>query len=391
MTDQYVETIFEDNLDTFNCAPLRLTVDLPALSANWQDMARRSGSARTGAVVKADGYGLGIEDCGSTLYHTGARDFFVATLNEGVTLRPHAPEARIFVLSGIWPGQEELFIQNDLVPVLASEEQLSFWMSVIAQHGDHPCALHVDTGFNRLGLSHDDALYLANDVTRPASFKPVLILSHLACADTPSSAMNKAQLTAFQTITKAYDGVEASLSASAGIFLGAEYHFNLTRPGISLYGGEAVNDTPNPMRQVVKAEARIIQIRDAKIGQTVGYGASYTLKRPSKLAIASVGYADGYHRSLSGNGIQLREAIPTGGYGFVNGYKVPIVGRVTMDMTIFDVTDMPSNSVQAGDYIELFGKNIPVDDVARAAGTIGYEMLTGLGLRYERQYLFDEG
>lgn len=390
MTDDFDDSFSEIETDAFDAAPLRLTVDLGALADNWRDMARRSGKARASAVVKADAYGMGIEDCGATLYHAGARDFFVATVAEGATLRPHAPEARIFVLSGIWPGQERLVFANDLVPVVASEEQLSFWMSLMAERGDHPFALHVDTGFNRLGLSLDDALFLADDVTRPASFDPVLVLSHLACADTPSSPMNRMQLESFQQVVAAFEGVESSLSASAGIFLGPEYHFDLTRPGIALYGGEAVNGVANPMRAVAKAEARVLQIREAKQGQTVSYGGTLRLTRDSRLAIASVGYADGYHRSLSGSGIPLREMGNSGAHGFVNGHKVPIAGRVTMDLTIFDVTDLPANAIRAGDYIELFGPNMPVDDVARAAGTIGYEMLTGLGLRYERQYLIDE-
>lgn len=390
MTDEFDDNFSETEMDAFDAAPLRLSVDLTALADNWRDMAKRSGKARTSAVVKADAYGMGIEDCGATLYHAGTRDFFVATVAEGATLRPHAPEARIFVLSGIWPGQETQVFSNDLVPVVASEEQLSFWMALMAERGEHPFALHVDTGFNRLGLPLEDALFLADDVTRPASFDPVLVLSHLACADTPSSPMNKAQLESFQQLVTAFEGVESSLSASAGIFLGADYHFDLTRPGIALYGGEAVNGMANPMRAVARAQARILQIRDAKEGQTVSYGAALRLARASRLAIAAVGYADGYHRSLSGSGIPLREKGPGVAHGFINGYRVPVAGRVTMDLTIFDVTDVPPSAIRAGDYIELFGPDMPVDDVARAAGTIGYEMLTGLGLRYERQYLLEE-
>ena len=369
----------------FDHAPLRLTVDLQAIADNWRDMAKRSGKARAAAVVKADAYGLGIEDAGQTLYRAGARDFFVATVSEGVTLRPYAPQARIFVLSGVWPGQEADILGSDLVPVIASEEQLSHWTAVAAQAGDHPCALQVDTGFNRLGLTVEDALFLAEDPCRPASFDPVLVLSHLACADTPDSPMNRMQLDAFRTVAAAYEGVEASLSASAGIFLGPDYHFDLTRPGIALYGGEAVVGSPNPMRPVAKAEARIITVREAGEGQTVSYGGTYRLSRASRLAIAAVGYADGYQRSLSGSGIPLREMGHGGAYGMINGHKAPVAGRVTMDLTIFDVTDIPANAVRSGDYIELFGPNVPLEDVARAAGTIGYEILTSMGLRYERQ------
>ncbi|MCJ8519151.1 alanine racemase [Pseudorhizobium tarimense] len=372
--------------DAFEIASVRLTVDLQALADNWREMARRSGMARAAAVVKADAYGLGLEDCGTTLYEAGARDFFVAVAQEGVTLRAYAPEARIFVLSGIWPGQERMFFENDLVPVLASEEQLAFWMGVIAEFGDYPCALQVDTGFNRLGLPLADALALAEDVSRPASFSPVLVLSHLHSGDTPSAPSNKLQLESFQQVTAAFEGIESSLSASAGIFLGQDYHFDLTRPGIALYGGEAVNGA-KPLRAVATAEGRILQIREAQKGETVSYGATHQLARPSRLAIASVGYADGYLRSLSGSGIPLRGDGSHGAFGFIAGKRVPVVGRVTMDLTIFDVTDVPEQHIHTGDYIELFGPNISLDEVARAGGTIGYEMLTSLGLRYERRYL----
>ncbi|MDM9648429.1 alanine racemase [Rhizobium sp. S163] len=376
--------------DRFASAGLRLTVDLAALTDNWRDMARRSGKARTAAVVKADAYGTGMEDAGEALYLAGARDFFVATVDEGVTLRLYAPDARIFVLAGIWPGTERRFFENDLVPVISSEEQLAFWMAVLAEYGDYPCALHVDTGFNRLGLDMNEAIALADDVSRPASFAPVLVMSHLACGDDPNSAMNRQQLESFRKVSAAYEGIDSSLSASAGIFLGSDYHFDLTRPGIALYGGEAVNGMANPMRPVVTAEARVIQVRDAKAGLGVGYGRALELTRDSRLAIVSAGYADGYLRSQSSGGVPLRQVAPQGGHGFIAGRKVPIAGRVTMDMTIFDVTDLPENAVSAGDYVELFGKNISVDEVARAAGTIGYEVLTSMGLRHERRYLSED-
>ncbi|MEK1892353.1 MAG: alanine racemase [Rhizobium sp.] len=387
MTD-FIDS-FEDE-DPFDCAGLRLTVDLTALTENWKDMARRSGKARAAAVVKADAYGTGIEDSGEALYMAGARDFFVATVDEGVTLRPYAPDARIFVLSGIWPGTERRLFENDLVPVISSEEQLAFWMAVLAEYGDYPCALNVDTGFNRLGLSMDEAIALADDVSRPASFAPVLVMSHLACSDDHSSEMNRQQLESFRQVSAAYEGIDSSLAASAGIFLGSDYHFDLTRPGIALYGGEAVNDMVNPMRPVVSAEARIIQVRTAKEGQSVGYGRAMRLTRDSRLAIVSAGYADGYLRSQSSGGVPLRQTVPQGGQGFVAGRKVPVAGRITMDLTIFDVTDLAENAVRAGDYVELFGKNVVVDDVARSAGTIGYEILTSIGLRHERRYLHEE-
>jgi alanine racemase len=383
-------TDFPDDYDPFATAGLRLTIDLGAIVENWRDLARRSGRARTAAVLKADAYGLGTEDVGEALYMAGARDFFVATAEEGATLRLYAPDARIFILAGIWPGMERLFFENDLVPVIASEEQLCFWMAVLAEVGEYPCALQVDTGFNRLGLAMEDALALADDVSRPASLAPVLIMSHLACGDDPANPMNRQQLQSFQQVSAAFEGIESSLAASAGILLGPEYHFDLTRPGIAIYGGEAIRGIANPMRPVATAEARIVQIRSVKAGEGVGYGRALQLNRDSRLAVVAAGYADGYLRSLSSAGVPLRQAVPEGGQGFVAGHRVPVAGRIAMDLTIFDVTDIPEDKIRTGDYIELFGNNILLDDAARAGGTIGYEMLASMGLRHQRQYLLDE-
>jgi alanine racemase len=215
-------------------------------------------------------------------------------------------------------------------------------------------------------------------------------MSHLACGDDPANPMNRQQLESFRQVTAAFEGIESSLAASAGIFLGPEYHFDLTRPGIALYGAEAVNGMANPMRPVATAEARVIQTRNVKAGETVGYGRALRLDRDSRLAVVSAGYADGYMRSQSSGGVPLRQAVPQGGMGFIAGHRVPVAGRITMDLTIFDVTDVPEKLVKAGDYIELFGSNILVDDAARAAGTIGYEMLTSMGLRHQRHYVAEE-
>ena len=371
----------------YEAAPARLTIELGAVVENWQMLGRKSGKARAAAMVKADAYGLGIEEVVPALYDEGCRDFFVATPDEGMLTRLSAPEARIFVLAGVWPGVEGQLFAHDLVPVLASEDQLACWMNATAVGEDRPCALMINTGMNRLGLNVDEALDLANDPTRPASFSPVHIMTHLAAASDPAHPLNRQQLESFQTVVDAYEGIDSSLSNSAGIFLGPEYHFNMTRPGIALYGGEAVDGMANPSVPVVTAETRILQIRHAKAGETVSYGAAHTLTRDSRLAIVSTGYADGYHRSLSGAGVPLRGEIPAGGFGFIEGYRVPVAGRITMDLTIFDVTDVPESAIRVGDYIELFGHNIMLDDAARAAGTIGYELLTNLGNRYQRLYV----
>lgn len=384
-----MEEEFEDDLifTPFEVAPSRLTIDLGALADNWRMLKKASGKARTGAAVKGDGYGLGIEAVVPALYDAGCRDLFVATPDEGMLARQFAPEARIFVLAGVWPGVEAQFFSHDLVPVLVSEEQIACWSNAVAFDEEHPCALMVDTGMNRLGLSVEEALALADDPTRPASFSPVLLLSHLACASDPSHPMNRRQLESFQAVAKAYEGVDSSLANSPGIHLGPDYHFDLTRPGIAIYGGEAVDGVKNPSLPVVTAETRILQIRHGKAGEPVSYGASHVLTRDSRLAIVSTGYADGYHRALSGSGVPLRQTVHEGGFGFVAGRRVPVAGRITMDLTIFDVTDVPENEISAGDYIELFGHNIALDDAARAAGTIGYELLTSLGNRYQRAYI----
>ncbi len=380
---------FDDDLTftPFEVAPSRLTIDLGALADNWRMLKKASGKARAGAAVKGDGYGLGIEAVVPALYDAGCRDMFVATPDEGMLARQFAPEARIFVLAGVWPGVENQFFSHDLVPVLVSEEQIACWTNAVAFGDERPCALMVDTGMNRLGLSVEEALALADDPTRPASFAPVLLLSHLACASDPSHPLNRKQLETFQTLATAYEGVESSLANSPGIYLGPEYHFDVTRPGIAIYGGEAVDGVRNPAQPVVTAESRILQIHAAKAGEPVSYGGTHVLTRESRLAIVSTGYADGYHRALSGSGVPLRGTGQPGGYGFVAGHRVPVAGRITMDLTIFDVTDVPEAEIRAGDYIELFGANIALDDAARAAGTIGYELLTSLGNRYQRAYI----
>jgi alanine racemase len=212
-------------------------------------------------------------------------------------------------------------------------------------------------------------------------------MSHLACSDDPDHPMNRRQLETFREVAAAYPDVEKSLAASAGIFLGPDYHFDLTRPGIANYGGKASAGGSTPLKTVVTAEAQIMTIRDARAGDVVSYGATAQLERDSRIAICSVGYADGYLRSLSGSGVPLRDAIKPGGFAWCAGHRIPVLGRVTMDITAFDVTDVPLADVQPGDFIELFGDNVLLDDVAERAGTIGYELLTSLGYRYHRRYV----
>lgn len=366
----------------------RLTVDLRALAANYRDLAARSAPAKTAAVVKADAYGLGIDRVVPALAEAGCTAFFVALPHEGVEVRRAAPEAEIFVFSGAFQEALGTFLEARLIPVLSSLEQIARWEAFLDAHGTRrPCAIHVDTGMNRQGLTVTEARAFAEKNARDHAVTPILVMSHLACADNPGHALNQRQLESFQGVAALFEGSDSSLANSAGIFLGGDYRFTMTRPGIALYGGNPTSDAANPMRPVVAAEARIVQVRRARAGETASYGATVTFARDSVIAVAGVGYADGFHRALSGSGVPLREAVPQGGMGAIGGRHVPVLGRVTMDFTLFDITDLPAGSVKEGDWIELFGKTIALDEAARAAGTISYELLTGLGHRAVRLYV----
>jgi alanine racemase len=312
----------------------------------------------------------------------GCRTFFVALAAEGVAVRKAAPDARVFVLNGFFPGSGALYRDAHLIPVAGSWEQVRQWS---AECPGLPFALQVDTGMNRLGLAPDEALAFAEGMRGGEVPSPMMVMTHLACADTPAHPLNVRQRESFQRVRAAFSGIESSMANSAGIFLDPDYRFDLTRPGIALYGGEPVDGMANPMAPVLTLEARIVTIRSVAAGETVGYGATARTERTSRIATVSVGYADGYPRAGSGSGVPLRRSVAAGASGFAAGRIVPVVGRVTMDLTMFDVTDCPPGSLGPGDHIELIGPNVGLDDVARAAGTIGYELLTSLGRRYSRR------
>ncbi|MBB3235241.1 alanine racemase [Phyllobacterium endophyticum] len=366
----------------------RLTIDLDALVANWQLLAEKSLPAQTSAVVKADAYGLGIIHVVPALWQAGCRTFFVALAEEGLRVRAVAPDARVFVLNGFFSEALPVYEESDLIPVLGSLQELDLWRSLNAKRKDKlPFALHVDTGMNRLGVTLDEALAFAADRRND---KPILLMTHLATADDRAHALNDRQIQSFHKLRAAFSGIESSIANSPGIFHSGVGEYELSRPGVAMYGGEPFSGGANPMRHVVTLEARIVQIRTGRKGETVGYGATARLGRDTRIAVCSVGYADGYLRSASGSGVPLRGTVLNGGEGFVAGSKVPVLGRITMDLTSFDITDLPVDAVRPGDYIELFGQNVPLDDAARAAGTIGYELLTSLGTRYHRRYLKSE-
>ena len=356
-------------------AGLVITIDLGALAENWRQLAAMSAPAECTAVVKADAYGLGIEETVPALWAAGCRTFFVALADEGRRVREAAPEAVIYVLNGYFPDWDDIFRAADLRPVLSTFAAVESW----AQHTDgRPSALQVDTGMNRLGLTLHEALELARHRELMAAAAPQLLMSHLACADEPAHPQNAAQLALFREIQAQFPHLPASLANSAGIQLGADYHFDMVRPGIALYGGAFSDDQP-PLAVVATAKARIIQVRDVAAGDAIGYGAALRLREERRVAVLAAGYADGYHR-LAG----ATDAQP-GAHAWVRGRAAPLLGRVSMDLIAVDVTDLVG--VAEGDWVELFGPNVPVDEVAEAAGTIGYEFLTGLSRRAERAYL----
>jgi alanine racemase len=362
-------------LSDTSAAGMQITVDLGALAENWRELAGRAAPAECAAVVKADAYGIGIEAAVPALRTAGCRTFFVALPEEGRRVRAAAPEATVYVLNGFFVEAAEFYRSADLRPVLSSPEDIETWAAL----GDRsPAALQFDTGMNRLGLSLHEAVSLARSPERLAAINPRLLMSHLACADTPPHVLNQSQLTLFREIAAEFPKVPLSLANSAAIFLGGAYHFDLARPGIALYGAAFAEGRP-PLRNVVTARARILQIRDAEAGETVGYGAAQRLDNDARVAIVSAGYADGYLRRAGKDGDK-----PVA-HAFIRGRTVPLLGRVSMDLLALDVTAIPG--VGQGDWVELFGSNIPVDEVAAAAGSIGYELLTGLSRRAEQVYV----
>ena len=357
----------------------RLTIDLAALADNWRILAGRvRPGTRTAAAVKGDGYGIGLTEAGKALAAAGCDVFFVALPEEGVRLRRALPSATIYVLAGLSEQAVPAFVANRLWPVLNTSAEVDEWIAVRRNGATTGAAVHVDTGMNRLGLTLAEGLALGTARERVAALSPTLVMSHLACADTPSHPLNARQLARFREVRAAFPGVAASLANSAGVALEPDYHFDLARPGIALYGAAAGDAVP-PLRPVVTAEARVLQVREVTAGDPVGYGATEMRTGPARLAILGVGYADGYHRAASSS-----DGRP-GARVFIGGRFAPLIGRVSMDLVAVDVTGLAG--VKRGDWAELFGSNVPVDEVAKHAGTIGYELLTGLGRRYARRYV----
>ena len=357
-----------------------LTVDLAAIAANWRKLESRGVPAECGAVVKADAYGCGAEPVTRALAAAGCKTFFVATLDEARRARAAAPQAAIYVLDGFFPGTGDVFAALDCRPVIGDLGELAEWDAFRRTSGHQgEAAIHIDTGMNRLGISLSEAQALAPRTSQP-HHGFALVMSHLACAEDINHPLNGRQAAAFREVARQFSGVPASLSNSSGIFLGQQFQFDLLRPGAALYGVNPTPEADNPMQHVASVKARIIRIRDVEKGDTVGYGATWTARRPTRLAIAAAGYADGYFRAAGGvDGVRAAEAI-------VGGVRCPLAGRISMDLIAIDVTDA-ATPVRRGQWATLLGDGITVDELALRFGTIGYEVLTSLGDRYQRQYI----
>jgi alanine racemase len=347
--------------------PGRLTIDLDALQDNWRRLAREVAPAACAAVIKANAYGLGVEIAAPALWRAGCRIFFVAHVSEGARARVAlGPEPRIYVLNGFEAGAEVGdYAAADLVPVLGSPAEFSRWA------GARPYALHVDTGMNRLG-------FLPAEVDPVAMAGAALLISHLVSAEVTDDPVNARQIAAFAAVRAQLSGVPASLANSSGVFLPGKPHYDLVRPGYALYGGNPTPGRENPMRPVVALEVAVQQTRWIEPGETAGYNGRWTAKRRTRLATLPAGYADGLPF-----GAGATDAAP-GAEVRISGRMCPLVGRMSMDLCIADVTYLPDAAVEAGTRAEFFGPHAALDIFAAKAGTIGYNVLTGLGPRYER-------
>ena len=338
----------------------RLTVDLRALRANYRRLV--DAGSRTAAVVKANAYGLGAVRVVEALCNEGCRDFFVATLSEGIAVRAASRDANVFVLSGPSDDTSAMaMVRHALTPVLNDETQVERWR----EHRETPAAVHVDTGMQRLGFDHSTFSRSVFD-----GINVSLVVSQLACADDPAHPMNRRQVERFQRIRTLFPDALGSLANSAGALTGIAS--DLTRAGIALYGGNPFSTRSNPMSAVATFEARVLALRTVGAGRPIGYGSTYTTERPTRIAVLGAGYADGIPRGLTSDS---RVAF--------DGARLPIVGRVSMDLLHVDATAR-SRDIALGDWVEIFGNTIGVDEAAAWADTIGYELLTRIGERVQR-------
>ena len=355
-----------------------LTIDLEAVRANYRLLRATGAGATCAGVLKADAYGLGMAQVAAALVAEGCTVFFTAHLDEGIRLRTLVPPAStIYVLHGPMPGHAAACVDHDLIPVLNDPGQIAEWRALANTLGRAlPAAIQVDTGMSRMGLAPADLARLTADPHWLAGIDLRLVMSHLACADEARHPVNERQRLNFEAARAHFPGVPASLANSSAVFLGDGYRFDLLRPGAALYGINPQPGAPNPLRQAVSLSARVVQLRTIGAGDIVGYGARYVAPGPRRIATIGIGYADGWLRALSGIS-----------HAWVDGVAVPFVGTVSMDSITLDVSALPEGRLAPGDTVDLLCAQQTVDDVAAQAGTIGYEVLTRLGSRFERRYL----
>ena len=361
-------------------APGVLTIDLDAIVANWRKLEKSAVPAECAGVIKADAYGCGADPVARALAAAGCKIFFVATLEEARIARAAVPQATIYVLDGFFQNCGDAFARIDAKPVIGDLNELAEWDVFCRRSGwAGGAAIHIDTGMNRLGLTLAEAQGIIPRINA-GDHGITLVMSHLACAESLNNPLNAKQLAAFREIASLFSGVPASLSNSSGVFLGAQFQFDLVRPGAALYGINPTPEADNPMQAVVELKARIVQIRNVERGESIGYGGTWTARRPTRLAIVSAGYADGYFRAGSSNdGTRGAEVV-------VAGKRCPVAGRVSMDLIAVDVTDLEKNAARRGHMVTLIGEGITVDELAHHFGTIGYEVMASLGSRYARIY-----
>ena len=352
-------------------APLTLTISLKGLVDNYRTI-RDMTDAKVGCVLKANAYGLGVAPIFEALRLEGCKKFFVATPDEALQLRLFNQDVEIFVLEGVYPGCDDLYAGKKLTPVLNSVEDIARWAGFAANTGNRlPAILHFDTGMNRLGIRPDEITKIADNVE---ALDIHTVMSHFACSDDKDNALNDIQVERFDDIAKAFPDAKRSLCNSSGIFRNAEWHHDLVRPGYALYGGNPTPEKTNPMADVVSVNARILQIHKAQKGETAGYGASHVFEKDTQCAIIALGYADGFFRS-GGNAAKV----------YWRGVACPVVGRVSMDLVIVDIGHLTAPP-EAGEWVEVLGPHQGIDALAADCGTIGYEILTLFGRRYQRIY-----
>ena len=357
-----------------------LSIDLGALRQNYKildDMV--GGNCRTAPSVKANAYGLGLEQIVLALYESGARAFFVATLEEGIEIRAFLPDVEIYILNGFFDAEQKTYIKQNLIPVLDSLHEIQAYHLVAKHRGKTlPALLHFDTGMNRLGIPSDEAGIIFDNLSVLDGVDVRYVMSHFVSSEETENPSNPGQFKKFQSIMTHFPNTKFSMCNSGGVFLSPDYHLDLIRPGIALYGGNPTDGREeNPMNPVVSLNVPVLQIHSVKKGETAGYNGTHRFHRDGRVAVMSIGYADGLFRSLGNQGAL-----------YWKGYKLPICGRVSMDLVICDLEAVPQEEYpNPGDMVEVIGAHQTIDDLAASAGTISYEILTALGARYRRSYI----